>query len=867
MESKYCSRCAQLRPLSSFHGRDDRVLSTCINCRTQQKVAKEDKNGSDRARREVVEAERVRTTQLRNERLEHIQQNIGGGNSRHGMMAEGRTAAGRPTATVNDRSFSPDTADRIPSCLEEEFPRFATATENFPPEITKENIRERYNDYQRRIDWCADRSPCGICGGSFQSNSVTLYSQEKLIELDNQHELDSCAVHDGGVYLCNTCGHDLELNGRMSVPKISGANWVNKSLCQHQPSVFDDLTLVERQVIARCHLVGYIIRLSGGTNADVSYRGARGHIVAFKQDPSELLSILPSPDLRLSSVITVSWDGAVEPSRENLRKFCAIRKRKVAQALYWLCRHNPLWRDHVTVNEELLQSWPEEFIPDDLLENAVRTEPGLSDNREGYAMDRNEILQGDSDEMFENDVDRLSRDANPGTVVTGAFLQDPEGSNDSWRERHAALFAELEAAHNEAANEKALPLPHIKYRSAFGVEILSSWLNEIYLLAAFPDLFPHGEGGHFQPDKSLRPIPVSLEEFAKWAMTHHSHRFARHPIFPYVLYDMILLRQSTVGNFLQSRKDYWVHAQADIFSVSSDELRMTAVRMKDGGKCENPTIQRLLNNMRLISTYNPESFGRKLAKRHQLFGQIVRFGIPAIWFTINPSDLKNPVVLRVAGVDIHPHMERCELNRLRRLHAIGNPTIVAQYFHFVVESFFKKLLCTDSGKIGILGDISNHFAVVEENNRHMLHLHGFAWVTGNMIFTKLQDRVLADLEFRNRLVSYLQTAISEVVDEMWADEYKDGHPDLDRFVDNPNDSTEQFWSKMEADSNYVFSRCQIHRHTFTCFKYGKRKAAENRPGTSKWDSLEGGRCAKRKFRVLYVRLHIILIVTKNRTEI
>jgi hypothetical protein len=39
--------------------------------------------------------------------------------------------------------------------------------------------------------------------------------------------------------------------------------------------VFDDLTLVERQVIARCHLVGYVIRLSRGTNADNGYRGAR----------------------------------------------------------------------------------------------------------------------------------------------------------------------------------------------------------------------------------------------------------------------------------------------------------------------------------------------------------------------------------------------------------------------------------------------------------------------------------------------------------------------------------------------------------------------------------------------------------------
>jgi hypothetical protein len=118
-------------------------------------------------------------------------------------------------------------------------------------------------------------------------------------------------------------------------------------------------------------------------------------------------------------------------------------------------------------------------LSEDLLENAVQTEPGLSDNREGYAMDHEEMVGGDNEDMFENDLDRLSRDANPGTIVTGAFLHDPESSNDGWRERHAALFAELEAAHNEAANEKDLPVPHIKYRSTFGVEILNSWLNEI----------------------------------------------------------------------------------------------------------------------------------------------------------------------------------------------------------------------------------------------------------------------------------------------------------------------------------------------------------------------------------------------------
>jgi hypothetical protein len=346
MESQNCSRCNKTLPLSLFIpdiNKNNKVFSTCTNCRRSKQYR--DISRTETPNVETCASGIVRTMDLRNERLACIQRiSNEGGDSIDGEVREegtnGTTRARRPVANANDRSntnvqsFPPDTTDRIPSCLEEEFPRYATATENFPPEINKENIRQCYNAYQQRIDWCADRSPCGICGGSFQSDSVTFYSQERLVELENEYELDCCAVREDGTYICNTCGHDLELKRRKSVPKFSGANWVNKSLCQHRPTVFDELTLVERQVIARCHLVGYVVRLSRDTKAEISYSGSRDHIVAFKQDPSELLSILPSPDLRLSSIITVSWDGAAEPSQENLRKFCAIRKKKVAQALY-----------------------------------------------------------------------------------------------------------------------------------------------------------------------------------------------------------------------------------------------------------------------------------------------------------------------------------------------------------------------------------------------------------------------------------------------------------------------------------------------------------------------------------------------------
>ena len=70
--------------------------------------------------------------------------------------------------------------------------------------------------------------------------------------------------------------------------------------------MFDELTLVERFLIARAYLIGYIIRFSKGSKTGISYRGARGYIIAFKQDLSKLFTILLSSELNIYKFITVS---------------------------------------------------------------------------------------------------------------------------------------------------------------------------------------------------------------------------------------------------------------------------------------------------------------------------------------------------------------------------------------------------------------------------------------------------------------------------------------------------------------------------------------------------------------------------------
>jgi hypothetical protein len=53
--------------------------------------------------------------------------------------------------------------------------------------------------------------------------------------------------------------------------------------------------------------------------------------------------------------------------------------------------------------------------------------------------------------------------------------------------------------------------------------------------------------------------------------------------------------------------------------------------------------------MRIISSFNPESFGEKMRFRNLILGKIGSLGIPLIWFTLNPKDIGNIFVVKLAG--------------------------------------------------------------------------------------------------------------------------------------------------------------------------------------------------------------------------
>ncbi|KAH9203157.1 hypothetical protein DL95DRAFT_321955, partial [Leptodontidium sp. 2 PMI_412] len=266
------------------------------------------------------------------------------------------------------------------------------------------------------------------------------------------------------------------------------------------------------------------------------------HYIAVKQDPSNLLSILPTRRLQDHTTITVSWEKETPPSKENLARFCSVNKNKVLQALLWLCAHNPVYKS-VIIDYELLDSWPQDHTPQEIrdafLALQTNASAGLQDEREGYAAS----LQ---DGLFENELDAGVEDPEAGTIISRSFFsdfhgQDPQSTTALLASLQAVLDSkDVEAVHStsDVSPNVDPPLdpgnPHISYKSAPGLPLLDSFTDPAYFTGAFPTLFPYGVGGHLGDVQGNRPQKVSLQDFARYTMLHHSHLYVIPPRY-YIL--------------------------------------------------------------------------------------------------------------------------------------------------------------------------------------------------------------------------------------------------------------------------------------------------------------------------------------------
>jgi hypothetical protein len=116
-------------------------------------------------------------------------------------------------------------------------------------------------------------------------------------------------------------------------------------------------------------------------------------------------------------------------------------------------------------------------------------------------------------------------------------------------------------------------------------------------------------------------------------------------------------------------------------------------------------------------------------------------------------------VVKLAGEDIS--VDDVGVRSLLLYLTLKNSSLVAQDFHSIIIAFFDCFCKSLLKQAGIFDTVSSHFGVVESTTRMMMHLHGFAWVSGN--FGAKFQRLVTDLEFNEKLITYIRSIVRETV--------------------------------------------------------------------------------------------------------
>lgn len=94
----------------------------------------------------------------------------------------------------------------------------------------------------------------------------------------------------------------------------------------------------------------------------------------------------------------------------------------------------------------------------------------------------------------------------------------------------------------------------------------------------------------------------------------------------------------------------------------------------------------------------------------------------ALWISINPLDLKCPLVLIFAGVSFSIATNQTAFRKMQDYIATINFVAIALFFHINCVAIIDYLLAFERQNC-LLGPIFHHYGVVEFNGRSMLYLH------------------------------------------------------------------------------------------------------------------------------------------------
>jgi Helitron helicase-like domain at N-terminus/Domain of unknown function (DUF6570) len=632
----------------------------------------------------------------------------------------------------------------------------------------------------------------------------------------------SCFPVGESILACTDCVKHLERGA------LSCAAQLHTQLgCEHMfPDELKGLTPVEEKLIALNSCYGFITKYSvqGGQKQSMRYpKHIKGHITVFPNNVQELVTtVLPHPLLKVIDEIHVSWQGKEKPAPRDLSVLLSVRRRVVERALVWLKRHNPLYAN-IDIDIAEMNSWgaPAHGVPFQIYRRLERNEPSVREKvrtgqvvppterglEEDGPVDIQEIIAmlsqgcdvvGNEHEAEEENNEDGDHDADINSTTemiheissSGMFALDrgPDVA-DMEKLRYVCDALGQNTFHNQIRGSMWTGSAEVRHGQASEPYILVSRGEEFadsfdvrFFAKTFPTLFPVGNGGPRQAEESITDLAegveaarslmssrnMSLETWARLVLQRHGGRFATHHIFAFLVFNISVRSRNRRVSMLSVKRKNFSEVEHIVRSLSAERLERAKEHLEVSGKTTDEGINQLLRSLSLYGLRQPMSREHRQSMRRKIKSLIIRHGIPAIWFTLNPNDITNPVKLRLAAYRTHePEKAEAFLRSLdlaykRARLAISDPISSAIFFHREISMFFEHYVRI--GEESVFGRINQYFAAVETNERGALHLHGLLWLHGNITLASVLREVVGDDQtaYRERVMQYVDSVFTEV---------------------------------------------------------------------------------------------------------
>ena len=284
--------------------------------------------------------------------------------------------------------------------------------------------------------------------------------------------------------------------------------------------------------------------------------------------------------------------------------------------------------------------------------------------------------------------------------------------------------------------------------------------DEGLLTFLFPHLDPWGIGNFCARDHR-QDQKISFERHVCNLLLQVNSPFQKDSSFAYICWNILQKREvSRQATFRTNAHSHSLLAQ-ELKQTAPDLTGMIAKWEKNPEAKPTTTGEKkavhLLGQLKLVAKEIRGSSGYKQCRRNEIRALMNKFCTPALFITINPADIYNPMLAVMAGMD--PKEWQKKSIHERACFVAQNPGPAARFFDLNIRTFIEVILRYGDLEGGLFGHCSAYYAMVEAQGRGTLHCHMLVWLKGNPSPQQLRDQMIESTDFRTTMFKWLESII------------------------------------------------------------------------------------------------------------